>query len=61
MKQIFTKEMKDNLMKELNRIEEVALKDDVILDTYFPHTLYEVGSILEQAIGLEIEYKDTEF
>jgi hypothetical protein len=61
MKQIFTKEMKDNLMKELERIETQALKGPIIAETYFPHTLYEVSSVLDKAIGQEIEYKDTEF
>ena len=61
MQKIFTRENKDSLMKELKRIEDVAIKNDIILDTYFPHTLYEVASVLEKAIWLEIEYKDTEF
>lgn len=64
MKQILTKEKKDNLMKELKRLEDfmmTAQDNHDILDVYFPHTLYEVKSIMEIVIWKEVEYKDTEF
>ena len=61
MKAIFTRKNKDNLVTELKRIEEFAIKDSKIQDTYFPYTVYEVEAVLEKAIWLEIEYKDTEF
>ena len=50
MKQILTKETKDNLIEQLKMIEEVAIKDKDIQDRYFPHTIYEISSILEKAI-----------
>ena len=58
LRKILTQETRDNLMKELQRLEDFAIKDPTIQDTYFPHTLYEIGSILDVAIGQEIEYKD---
>ncbi len=61
MKQILTQEIKDFLIEQIKMIEEVALKDEDIQDRYFPHTIYEISSMLDKAVGLEIEYKDTEF
>ena len=50
MKAIFTRKNKDNLVTELKRIEEFAIKDSKIQDTYFPYTVYEVEAVLEKAI-----------
>tara|TARA_B110000908_G_C9955369_1_gene314405 strand:+ start:462 stop:614 length:153 start_codon:yes stop_codon:yes gene_type:complete len=50
MKAIFTRKNKDNLVTELKRIEEFAIKDPKIQDTYFPYTVYEVEAVLEKAI-----------
>lgn len=59
LKKIFTKEDKNNLIKELKRLEDCALLwkgVDNILDTYFPHTIYEIACALDSVIWKNVEY-----
>lgn len=61
MKQIFTLENKNYLLAEVRKLEEFVEKskdNDKILDSYFPHTIYELDCVLTQAIGKEIDYFD---
>jgi len=59
MKRIITKELIENLMIELQRLEDEAMKSEnkELLNIYFPHTLYEVRNIMENSIGQEINFK----
>lgn len=61
MKEKLTKKAKDSLIEELNKMREVAIKDDDYIKSAFPHLVYEISSILESVVWIEIEYKDTEF
>ena len=56
MQQVFTRKNKDSLMEELEVLEKFMIDsgNKKALEVYFPHTLYEVSSVLEKAIWLEI-------
>lgn len=63
MKKIFTQEDKNNLLKEVQRLEDFAMQsqDDTILGTYFPHTIYELDCALVSIIWKEVEYIEMEW
>lgn len=64
MKQIFTDKNRISLLKEVQRLEDFVMNskdNDKILNTYFPHTIYELDCILTSIIWQEVEYKDTKW
>jgi hypothetical protein len=53
MKQIFTDKNRISLLKEVQRLEDFVMNskdNDKILNTYFPHTIYELDCILTSII-----------